>query len=65
VLSDLDEELGFYYIDQHMIHAYHSRFIPVGVAEISQTFLQDTKFYQNDSATRNTADVKGGKPIAI
>jgi hypothetical protein len=24
------------------IHTYHSRFIPVGVAEVSQVFLRDT-----------------------
>jgi hypothetical protein len=40
------------------IHTYHSRFIPEGVAETPT-------FYQNYLATRNTADVKGGKPIAV
>jgi hypothetical protein len=34
-------------IHQSYIHTYHSRFIPEGVAEVSQIFLQDTHFYQN------------------
>jgi hypothetical protein len=29
------------------IHTYHSRFIPKGVAEASQIFLQDATFYRN------------------
>jgi hypothetical protein len=32
------------------IHRYHSRFIPEGVAEVSQIFLRDTQiisYYQN------------------
>jgi hypothetical protein len=45
------------------MHTYHSRFIPEGVAEASQTFLQDV-YYQNYLAMSNTADVTGGKPIA-
>jgi hypothetical protein len=38
------------------IHTF-SRFIPEGVAEVSQIFLQ--------LAMRNTADVTGGKHIAV
>jgi hypothetical protein len=36
-----------------ILHTYHSRFIPEGVAGVSQL------------AMRNTADVTGGKPISI
>jgi hypothetical protein len=36
------------------IHTYRSRFIPKGVAEVSQIFLRETH-----------ADVTGGKPIAV
>jgi hypothetical protein len=36
------------------IHTYHSRFILEGVAEVSQLL-----------AKRNTADMTGGKPIAV
>jgi hypothetical protein len=46
------------------IHTYHSRFIPEGVAEISQIFLRDTHVLQK-LAMRNTADETGGKPIAV
>jgi hypothetical protein len=42
------------------VHTYHSRFIPEGVAESFHI-----SFYQNYLAIRNTADVTGGKPIAI
>jgi hypothetical protein len=38
------------------IHTYHSRFIPEGVGET---------FYQNYLDMRNTADVKGGKSVAV
>jgi hypothetical protein len=47
------------------IHTYHSRFIPEGAAEVSQIFLRDTHVFQNKLAMRNTADVAGGKPIAV
>jgi hypothetical protein len=50
------------YKDFYYIHTYHSRFIPEGVAEVSQIFLQDD---QNYLAMSNTADVTGGKPIAV
>jgi hypothetical protein len=46
------------------IHTYHSCFIPKGVAEASQIFLQDT-YYQNYLAVSNTADVTSGNPIAV
>jgi hypothetical protein len=48
----------------HQINTYHLRFIPEGVAEISQIFHKTPKFYQNYLAMSN-ADVTGGKPIAI
>jgi hypothetical protein len=47
------------------IHTYHSRFIPEGVAVVSQIFLRTPTFYQNLLAMRNTAAVTGGKPIAV
>jgi hypothetical protein len=47
------------------MYSNHSRFIPKGVAETSQIFLRDTYVYQNQLAMRNTADVTGGKHIAI
>jgi hypothetical protein len=50
------------------IHTYiHSRFIPEGVAEVSQIFLRDTHILPKFVIClphRNTADVTGGKPIA-
>jgi hypothetical protein len=46
---------------QTYIHTYHSRFIPEGVAYSSET----PTFYQNLLAMRNTADVTGGKAIAV
>jgi hypothetical protein len=46
------------------IHKYHSRFIPGGVAEVSQIFLRDTHVLPK-FVMRNTADVTGGKPIAV
>jgi hypothetical protein len=67
----------------HM-HINHSRFIPGGVAEAAQIFLQDThvlqkllsytaeitKLYYTKMIKlyiklRNTAEVTGGKPIAV
>jgi hypothetical protein len=45
-------------------HTYHSRFIPEGVAEVSQIFLRDTHVLSK-LVMRNTADVTGGKPITI
>jgi hypothetical protein len=47
------------------IHTYHSRFIPEGVAEVSQIFLRDThvvpKLVSYEEHCRRT----GGKPIAV
>jgi hypothetical protein len=51
------------YIETY-IHTYHSRFIPVGVAEASQIFLQDAHVLPK-LVMSNTADVIGGKPIAV
>jgi hypothetical protein len=47
--------------------SYHSRLISKKGAEVSQVFLREPTptFYQNDLAMRNTADVTGGKPIAV
>jgi hypothetical protein len=44
------------------IKKFHLRFIPEGVAQVSQTFLRDTHV---ELALKNTADVTGGKPIAV
>jgi hypothetical protein len=57
VFSHLDQTLFHFHTGVH-IHTYHSRLIPEGVAEAST-------FYHNDLAMRNTADVTGGKPIAV
>jgi hypothetical protein len=49
------------------IHTYHSRFIPEGVAEVSQIFFRDTHVLPKlvRYLMRNTAGVRGGKPIAV
>jgi hypothetical protein len=47
------------------VYTYHSRFIPEGVAEASQIFFGDTHVYHNYLAMSNTADMTGGKPIAV
>jgi hypothetical protein len=47
------------------IHTCHSRFIPEGVAEASQTFLRDTHVLPTLVSLKNTADVTGGKHIAV
>jgi hypothetical protein len=44
------------------IHTYHLHFIPEGVAEATQMFLRDA---HDLPKLPNTADVTGGKPIAI
>jgi hypothetical protein len=46
-------------------YTYHSRFIPEEVAEASQIFLRDTHVLPKLVSLRNTADVTGGKPIAV
>jgi hypothetical protein len=42
--SDLlvSNRLRFTHLPTSKIHTYHSRFIPEGVAEVSQIFLRDT-----------------------
>jgi hypothetical protein len=52
-------DMYFFYI-----HTYHSRFILEGVAEASQIFLRDAHVLPK-LAMRNTADVTGGKSIAV
>jgi hypothetical protein len=47
------------------IHTYHSRFIPVGVAEAFQIFLRHAHVLPKLLAMSNTADVTGGKLIAV
>jgi hypothetical protein len=46
----------FQILINHNIHTYHSRFIPKGVAEVSQIFLRDThilpKFISYDEYCR-------------
>jgi hypothetical protein len=53
--------LGYY----TYIHIYHSRFLPEGVAEASQIFLRDAHVLPKYLAICNTADITGGKPIAV
>jgi hypothetical protein len=48
-----------------IIHTYHSRFIPEGVAEVYQIFLRDTHVLPKLVSYENTADVTDGKPIAV
>jgi hypothetical protein len=60
----------FYFCPGHhtrpsLIHTYHSRFLPEGVAEVSQIFLRNTHVLPKYLVMRNTADVTGGKPIAV
>jgi hypothetical protein len=52
---------GLYYF----IQTYHSRFIPEGLAKASQILLRDTHILPKLLATKNTAGVTGGKPIAM
>jgi hypothetical protein len=47
------------------IHTYHSRFIPEGVAEVSQIFIRDTHVLPKLVSYEETADLIGGRPIAI
>jgi hypothetical protein len=46
------------------VNTYHSRFMPEWIAEASQILLRDT-IYLNYLAMISTADVIGGKPIAV
>jgi hypothetical protein len=52
------------YVYSTYIHTYHSRFIPEGVAEISQIH-RDAHVLPKDLGMKNTADATGGKPIAV
>jgi hypothetical protein len=47
------------------IQTYHSRFIPKGVAEVSQTFLRDIHVLPKLVSYEDTVDVTTGKPIAV
>jgi hypothetical protein len=49
---------------QFCADTYHSRYNPEGVAEVSQIFLRDA-YVLPTLAMTNTADVTGGKPIAV
>jgi hypothetical protein len=55
------------YIILYYIHKYHSNLIPEGVAELLGYSSETPTFYQNDldMRKRNTADVTGGKPMAL
>jgi hypothetical protein len=46
-------------------YKYHSHFMPEGVAEALQIFLQDAHVLHKYLAMSNTADVTGSKPIAV
>jgi hypothetical protein len=46
------------------IHTYHSRFIPEGVADVSQIFLRDTHDLPK-IVSYEEQDVTGGMPIAV
>jgi hypothetical protein len=51
------------YIEKNSLcYTYHSRLIPEAVAEASQIFLRDAHVLR---FMRNTAEVTGGKPIAV
>jgi hypothetical protein len=47
------------------IHTYHLRFIPEEAAEASQIFLRDTHILSKLLSYEYTADVTGGKHIAL
>jgi hypothetical protein len=47
------------------IHTYHSRFIPKGYKRHLRYFSETPTLYQNYLVMRNTADVRGSKPIAV
>jgi hypothetical protein len=60
-MEDRQVKTGAYLTKRNSLHTYHSRFIPEGVAEASQA----STFFQNYLAMSNTADITGGKPIAV
>jgi hypothetical protein len=64
-MEERDRCYSFFYILHTYIGTYHSRFIPEGIAEVSQIFLRDTHVLPKLISSRNTADVTGGKPIAV
>jgi hypothetical protein len=45
-------------------YTYHSRLVPKGVAVVPQIFLRDTHVLPK-LAMSNSADVTGGKPVAV
>jgi hypothetical protein len=47
-----------------LIHTYHSRFIPEGVAEVSQIFLQDTHVLPKLASYEEHCR-RDSKPIAV
>jgi hypothetical protein len=59
------EDLATILINKENIHTYLSRFIPERIAEISPIFFQDTYILPNLLALKSTADVTGGKSIAV
>jgi hypothetical protein len=48
-----------------VLHIYQSHFMPEGVGSYLRYSSYTPTFYPNDSAMRNTADVTGGKSIAV
>jgi hypothetical protein len=57
-------------LSNYHTYTYHSRFIPGGVAEASQTILRNVDVLSKLLLLlllpmSNTADVTGGKPIAV
>jgi hypothetical protein len=63
-IVSLRSDVTIFYPPVFYIHTYiHSRLMPEGVAMAPQ-ILPKYRFYQNDLAISNTADVTGGKPIA-
>jgi hypothetical protein len=47
------------------IHTYLSRLFSEGVTEASQVFLRDAHVFQNELVLSNSADMTGGKTIAV
>jgi hypothetical protein len=43
-----------------ILHTYHSRFIPVGIAEASQIFLRDAHDHQKAKKKMKGEKAKGG-----
>jgi hypothetical protein len=51
------------HLNKLYIHTYHSRFIPEGIAEVSQIFLRDTHVLPK--LVSYEEHYTGGKPIAV